>query len=301
VTVSPERGIDDGRYPYETDATGEPEVARDLLKLYLGEVGRIPLLRPSEELALARRVRAGDQEAAEKMIEANLRLVVSIAVRYQGFGLALPDLIQEGSLGLIRAVEKFDPERGNKFSTYATLWIRQSIQRALANKSRTIRLPVDVSQRTLRLRRSDRELEARLGRSPTLVELAADTGMTTKQVLATKQAERTVVSLDAPVGENGFDDFATIVADDSAIDPAESAVQGMRELRLRQMLRRLPDRERRVIELRFGLTDGVVRSLKETGQVVGLSGERVRQVEQLAFQRLTRLMHTHGLAKSSDL
>jgi RNA polymerase primary sigma factor len=256
----------------------------DALQLFLNEVGRHKLLTADEEVALAKRIERGDEQAKEQMVNANLRLVVSIAKRYQGHGLSLLDLIQEGIIGLIRAVEKFDWRKGFKFSTYATWWIRQAVQRGVANKSRTIRIPVHIVEREQRISRAERELLARLGRDPTDKEVAKAARLSEKQVREVRGAARAVTSLDKPIGEEG-----TALGDLFASDrdlPEEEIDVSLREDALRQALEDLPDRARTVLRLRYGLGGDDPRSLESIGRDLGLTRERVRQIEQDALARL---------------
>ena len=256
----------------------------DALQLFLNEVGRHKLLTADEEVVLAKRIERGDAQAKEQMVNANLRLVVSIAKRYQGHGLSLLDLIQEGIIGLIRAVEKFDWRKGFKFSTYATWWIRQAVQRGVANKSRTIRIPVHIVEREQRIARAERELAAKLGREPTDKEVAKAARLSEKQVREVRSAARAVTSLDKPVGEEG-----TALGDLFAGEgdtPEEELDVSLREDALRQALDDLPDRARDVLRLRYGLGGDDPRSLESIGRELGITRERVRQIEQHALARL---------------
>jgi RNA polymerase primary sigma factor len=259
----------------------------DALQLFLNEAARYPLLTAAEEVELAKRVERGEKAAKDRMINSNLRLVVSIAKRYQGHGLTLLDLIQEGIIGLIRAVEKFDWRRGYKFSTYATWWIRQAVQRGVANKSRTIRIPVHIVEREQKIARAERELMAKLERPPTDAEIAKAAKLSTKHVREVRQAARAVTSLDRPLG--GTDDGASLAdllaGDDVPID--EEVHVSLREEAIHRALGQLPEREREVLNLRYGL-DGDVEpvSLEEIGRRLGLTRERVRQIESKALERL---------------
>ena len=257
----------------------------DALQLFLNELRRYPLLSAKEEAELARRIEQGDLEAKERMINSNLRLVVSIAKRYQGQELSLLDLIQEGIFGLIRAAEKFDYRRGFKFSTYATFWIRQAIQRGLANKARTIRIPVHIGQRERRIARAERELSARLGREPSDSEIAEEAELPEAQVEEVRAAARTVTSLDRPVGEDGETAFGDLLEGDGAAMEEEIQVSLAKET-LRRTVSELPEPERRVITLRYGIDGGEPQALRETGRRLGLSAERVRQIEARALRRL---------------
>jgi RNA polymerase primary sigma factor len=262
----------------------------DSLSLFLSEIGRYPLLSAAEEVALAKRIERGDVTAKERMVNSNLRLVVSIAKRYQGRGVPFVDLIQDGTIGLNRAVEKFDYRKGFKFSTYATWWIRQSCQRSLANQGQTIRIPVHVQERQLRLRRADSELRAELGREPTEEELAGRTRLAlhhVQEALATPQAS---VSLERPLGEDGDGELIDLFADEHVDDPVETVSDTLRVESLHQALASLPETERRVLELRFGLGTGVEGTLEHIGRELGVTRERARQLETRALQRLQRLM-----------
>jgi RNA polymerase primary sigma factor len=258
----------------------------DALQLFLNEAARYPLLSAAEEVELAKRIERGEKAAKDRMINSNLRLVVSIAKRYQGHGLSLLDLIQEGIIGLIRAVEKFDWRRGYKFSTYATWWIRQAVQRGVANKSRTIRIPVHIAEREQKIARAERDLMARLERPPTDAEVAKAAKLSTKHVREVRQAARAVTSLDRPVGEEGDASLADLVAGEQV--PLEEEVHvSLREEALHRALRELPDREREVLALRYGLDgDAEPVSLEEIGRRLGLTRERVRQIESKALERL---------------
>jgi RNA polymerase primary sigma factor len=257
----------------------------DALQLFLNELRRYPLLSATEEAELAKRIEQGDLEAKERMINSNLRLVVSIAKKYQGQELSLLDLIQEGIFGLIRASEKFDYRRGFKFSTYATFWIRQAIQRGLANKARTIRIPVHIGQRERRIGRAERQLSARLAREPSDSEIAEEAEMPEAQVEEVRAAARTVTSLDRPVGEDGETAFGDLLENDGAAMEEEIQVSLAKET-LRRTVSELPEPERDVIMLRYGIDGGEPKALRETGRRLGLSAERVRQIEARALKRL---------------
>jgi RNA polymerase primary sigma factor len=257
----------------------------DALQLFLNEIRRYPLLTAQQEVELSKRIEQGDLEAKERMINSNLRLVVSIAKKYQGQELSLLDLIQEGIFGLIRAAEKFDWRKGYKFSTYATFWIRQAIQRGLANKARTIRIPVHIGQRERKIVRAERDLAARLGREPTDDEIAREAELPLDQVEEVREAARTVTSLDRPVGEEGDTAFGDLL--EGGAPPVDQEVElSLSEELLRRTIEELPDTEREVIRLRFGLTGEDPQPLRETGRRLGLSAERVRQIERAALKRL---------------
>jgi RNA polymerase primary sigma factor len=258
----------------------------DSLERFLSEIGRYPLLTKVEEIQLAKRVEAGDMLAKRRMVESNLRLVVSIAKNYRGQGLGFLDLIQEGILGLIRAVEKFDWRRDLKFSTYATWWIRQAVQRSIANSGRTIRLPVHVSDRLRAIERSRRSLEASLGREPTDEEIAKAAELTVDAVAETLSLARKTVSMHEPVGEDGDSELGDMIADPDAGNPEELAEAQLRHEKLREGLGRLGERKRLILELRFGLDGNDPRNLEEIGRIVGLTRERVRQLEAEALREL---------------
>jgi RNA polymerase primary sigma factor len=258
----------------------------DALQLFLNEVGRYPLLTAKEEVELAKRIERGDREAKDRMINSNLRLVVSIAKRYQGHGLTLLDLIQEGIIGLIRAVEKFDWRRGYKFSTYATWWIRQAVQRGVANKAREIRIPVHIVEREQKISRAERELTAKLGRAPDEAEIAKAAKLPPKQVREVREAARAVTSLDKPVGEEESASLGELTAGE-APSPEEQVTVSLAEDTLRRAVAQLPERERDVVKLRYGLNGDVEpASLEEIGRRLGLTRERVRQIEADALERL---------------
>jgi RNA polymerase primary sigma factor len=262
----------------------------DSLHLFFAELGRHPLLTAAEEVALAKRVERGDQAAKERMINSNLRLVVSIAKRYQGRGVPLGDLIQDGTIGLQRAVEKFDWRKGFKFSTYATWWIRQSCQRSLANQGKTIRIPVHVQERQMRIRKVAPQLQASLGRDATPEELARELGLDqhhVEEALATPEA---AVSLDRPIGDDGDGEFGDLIASEHAPDPVEEVAETLQSDGLRFALAHLPEPERRMLELRFGLDGGEGLPLEAIGRELGVSRERVRQLEERALRRLRTLM-----------
>jgi RNA polymerase primary sigma factor len=259
----------------------------DSLQLFLNEIGKYPLLTAAEEVELAKLIERGDVEAKERMINSNLRLVVSIAKRYQGHGLSLLDLIQEGIIGLIRAVEKFDWRRGFKFSTYATWWIRQAVQRGVQNRARTIRVPVHVADLERRAARTERELMGKLERHPTEEEVAAAAKIPLEKLREAREALRTIASLDKPVGENGDATLGDIVVVNGG-DPATELAVGLEDQALARALETLPELERRVIELRFGLGDRDPLSLEKARKELGVSRERLRRLEHEALERLAR-------------
>jgi RNA polymerase primary sigma factor len=272
-------------------------ITADSLQLFLNEIGRYELLTAEEEVELAKRIERGDAEAKEQMINANLRLVVSIAKRYQGHGLSLLDLIQEGIIGLIRAVEKFDWRRGFKFSTYATWWIRQAVQRGVANKSRTIRIPVHIADRERRIGKAERELHATLGRPPTDAEIAKAAKLSVKQVHEVQEAARAVTSLEKPVGEDA--ELGELVAREEAPGPEEEVAVSLREQSLRRALGELPDRERELLELRYGLGGVAPVSIEEASRRLGVSRTRVRELEEKALERLSMMREIESLREAA--
>jgi RNA polymerase primary sigma factor len=301
-----ERGIeltdDCSRAPAEdsTYVNGELATATtDALQLFLNEASRYALLTAAEEVELAKRIERGDREAKDLMINSNLRLVVSIAKKYQGHGLSLLDLIQEGIIGLIRAVEKFDWRRGYKFSTYATWWIRQAVQRGVANKSRTIRIPVHIAEREQKITRAERELTAKLERAPTDAEVAKQAKLSVKNVREVRQAARAVTSLDRPLGEDSDASLGDVVTGEAP--PVEEEVHvSLAEETLRKALDELPERERDVLKMRYGLDgDGEPTSLEEIGRRLSLTRERVRQIESRALQRLALHREVAGLRSAA--
>jgi RNA polymerase primary sigma factor len=269
--------------------------AGDSLQLFLADVGRHKLLTAAEEVALAKRLEKGDLLAKRRMIESNLRLVVSIAKGYRGLGVPFLDLIQEGTLGLNRAVEKFDWRRGFKFSTYATWWIRQSVQRAVANNARTIRVPVHVVERQQKLGRAARRLEVELGRDATREELAEATGLPVQHVDEALSAAQASVSLNQSVGSDDEGELGDLFADREAADPFDEAEESLRKQGVRKALDALPERERRILELRFGF-EGDPWTLEAIGAELGLTRERVRQLEGQALQRLAALRELASVA-----
>jgi len=270
---------------YDNDALSA--VTTDALQLFLREVSRFELLTAEQEVDLAKRIERGDRQAKALMVNANLRLVISIARRYQGNELTLLDLIQEGILGLMRATEKFDWRRGYKFSTYATWWIRQAVERGIANGARMIRLPVYVAEREKRIARAHRRLAPRLGRPPTEEEVAAEAGLTVQQVVELRAAARTVTSLDKPVGE-GETSFGDLLPSDDR-EPAEEVELSLREEVVRKAMAELPDDQRAVLELRFGIAAGMEpRTIDEVVAQLGISRNRVRRLEAAGLARLAR-------------
>ncbi|MCC6643478.1 RNA polymerase sigma factor RpoD [Candidatus Peregrinibacteria bacterium] len=262
------------------------EIANDSIRLYLCEIGKIPLLSAKEEIDLAKRIKKGDQSAKSKLAESNLRLVVSIAKKYIGRGLSFLDLIQEGNIGLFRAVEKFDPERGFKFSTYATWWIRQAITRAIADQARTIRIPVHMVETINKLTHAQRRLVQELGREPSVEELASEMEMDVKKVKHILKISQDIVSLEAPVGTEEDSKLGDFIEDDDAILPQEATNRVLLKENIHEMLQYLSPRERKIIEMRFGLKDGVGHTLEEVGQEFNVTRERIRQIEAKVLQKL---------------
>ena len=266
--------------------TDMKEIANDSIRLYLCEIGKVQLLTAKEEIDLAKRIRKGDQTAKTRLAEANLRLVVSIAKKYIGRGLSFLDLIQEGNIGLFRAVEKFDPDRGFKFSTYATWWIRQAITRAIADQARTIRIPVHMVETINKLTHAQRRLVQELGREPLVEELAAEMDMDVKKVRHILKISQDIVSLEAPVGTEEDSKLGDFIEDDDALSPAEATNRQLLKENIREMLQYLTPRERKIIEMRFGLIDGVGHTLEEVGKEFNVTRERIRQIEAKVLQKL---------------
>jgi RNA polymerase primary sigma factor len=275
------------------DLSVEPSL--DSLRLYLREIGKVPLLTADQEVYLAKKIERGDMRAKTQMIEANLRLVVSIAKGYLGRGLSFLDLIQEGSLGLIRAVEKFDYRKGYKFSTYATWWIRQAVTRAIADKARTIRIPVHMVEKLNKVVHIERQLVQRLGREPRPEEIAEELEMTTEEVREILRMAQHPVSLEKPIGEEEDSELGDFVEDEQAESPFDSASLTLRRTDIEQALSSLPERERRVIELRFGLDGSQPRTLEEVGKAFGVTRERIRQIENNTLKKLETLPEAQGL------
>jgi RNA polymerase primary sigma factor len=278
VTETP---VETGRGTYDGDTA---------IKLYLREVGQVKLLTPAEEIALAARIKKGDKRAREHMIKANLRLVVKIARDYEGIGLPLLDLISEGNIGLMKAVERFDPAKGGKLSTYASWWIKQSIKRALANQSKTIRLPVHLVDKISKMRRTAMKLQEEFGREPTDEELAEEMQTTPARVAAMRMASIRPTSLDAPIGDDDSNSYSEIVQDENAIDPYENledkTVNGM----LEEMVTKLDSREATILRFRFGLDGGNEKTLEEVGEKFGVTRERVRQIQNIALRKLRKMI-----------
>ena len=271
------------------------------IRLYLREIGQVKLLTPQEEIELAAKIKKGDKKAREHMIKANLRLVVKIARDYEGIGLPLLDLISEGNIGLMKAVERFDPAKGGKLSTYGSWWIKQSIKRALANQSKTIRLPVHLVDKISKMRRTAMKLQEDLGREPTDEELAAELGTTAARVTQMRTASIRPASLDAPVGDDGSNSYSEMVEDERAVNPyeelEEKTVTGM----LQDMVKHLDDREATILRYRFGLDGGNERTLEEVGEKFGVTRERVRQIQNLALRKLRKMIERLEKSKPKEL
>jgi RNA polymerase primary sigma factor len=277
----------------ELDLTVEPSL--DSLRLYLRSIGRVELLTANQEIELAKRIEKGDMGAKRHMVEANLRLVVSIAKGYLGRGLSFLDLIQEGSLGLIRAVEKFDYRRGYKFSTYATWWIRQAVTRAIADKARTIRIPVHMVEKLNRVVHVERQLVQRLGREPEADEIAAELQITVREVRDILRVAQMPVSLEKPVGDEDESELGDFVADDQTEEPFEAATENLQREDIQRALNALPERERQVIELRYGLRGHEPLTLEEVGRAFGVTRERIRQIENNTLKKLKQLPEAQRL------
>jgi RNA polymerase primary sigma factor len=277
----------------ELDLTVEPSL--DSLRLYLRSIGRVELLKASEEIELARRIEKGDMTAKRHMVEANLRLVVSIAKGYLGRGLSFLDLIQEGSLGLIRAVEKFDYRRGYKFSTYATWWIRQAVTRAIADKARTIRIPVHMVEKLNRVTHVERQLVQRFGREPEPAEIAAELQISVREVRDIFRVAQMPISLEKPVGDEEESELGDFVADETTEEPFETATENLQREDIQRALDALPERERQVIELRYGLRGHEPLTLEEVGRAFGVTRERIRQIENNTLKKLKQLPEAQRL------
>ena len=277
----------------EVDLSVEPSM--DSLRLYLRSIGRVDLLTADQEVELAKRIERGDMAAKQHMVEANLRLVVSIAKGYLGRGLTFLDLIQEGSLGLIRAVEKFDYRRGYKFSTYATWWIRQAVTRAIADKARTIRIPVHMVERLNKVKHAERQLVQKLGREPEPKEIAAELEMTVAEVREMQRLNQNPVSLDKPIGDEEDSEIGDFIPDETTEEPFERATATLRREDVERALAALPERERQVIQLRYGLTGQEPLTLEEVGRAFGVTRERVRQIETNTLRKLKRLPEAQRL------
>jgi RNA polymerase primary sigma factor len=275
---------EDGAREWDTS-----EISTDTLQLFLKDIGRVPLLTAAQEVELSKRIEHGDHAAKQAMVEANLRLVVSIAKRYRNQGLPFLDLIQEGTIGLVRAAEKFDWRKGYKFSTYATWWIRQAVARAIADKGRTIRMPVHVVEKLNKIHRSERKLRAEFAREPTSQEIAADLDLSIDEVDAIRRSAQTPVSLEKPVGDEDESEFGHFLTDETAPLPDEAAETTLRREALRAILGRLSERERAVLELRYGLDGQQPRTLDEVGRAFNVTRERIRQIEHQSLKKLRAL------------
>jgi RNA polymerase primary sigma factor len=271
------------------------------IRLYLREIGQVKLLTPQEEIELAARIKKGDKKAREHMIKANLRLVVKIARDYEGIGLPLLDLISEGNIGLMKAVERFDPKKGGKLSTYGSWWIKQSIKRALANQSKTIRLPVHLVDKISRMRRTAMKLQEDLGREPTDEELAAELGTTAARVAQMRAASIRPASLDAPVGDDESNNFSEIVEDERAVNPYDELEDKTVVNMLQDMVKHLDEREATILRYRFGLDGGSEKTLEEVGAKFGVTRERVRQIQNLALRKLRKMIERLEKTKPKDL
>jgi RNA polymerase primary sigma factor len=300
ASVSIERAADKragGTVPLDL----RPDVTTDGLQLFFKGIGKVQLLSAQEEVDLAKRIERGSFEAKQKMVESNLRLVVSIAKNYRNQGLPFLDLIQEGTIGLVRATEKFDHRRGFKFSTYATWWIRQAVARALADKARTIRIPVHIFEKLNKIGRAERKLTTGLGREPTAEEIAEVTGIEPEEVESIKRSALVPISLEKPVGDEEQSEFGQLIADEHAESPYERAVESLTQEAVRAALENLSYRERRVLELRYGLGDERPRTLGEVGRAFNVTRERIRQIENQALKKLQNLDQTQKLRDDVDI
>ena len=284
--------------PAPVDDVALASATTDTLQLFLNEIGRHRLLTPDEEIELAKRIERGDLDAKDRMINANLRLVVSIAKKYQGSELTLLDLIQEGILGLIRAVEKFDWRRGYRFSTYATWWIRQAVERGMDAKARTIKLPINLVRNQRKVARAENQLATKLDRPPTDAEVAAEAQIPLDELRALRDAARTVTSLDRPLGDGEDAAFGDLLAGDGPM-PEDLVHVSLSEQTLRRALDELPDRERTVVEMRYGISGGEPTPLREIGRQLGITPERVRQIESRALGRLGRMRELEALRQAA--
>jgi RNA polymerase primary sigma factor len=285
--------VDEEQLPSQDRAPSDSD--SEALDLFLRNIGKVPLLTAKQEKELSRRIERGDLRAKEHMIEANLRLVVSIAKRYRNQGLPFLDLIQEGTIGLVRAVEKFDHRKGFKFSTYATWWIRQAIARGLADKGRTIRIPVHIVEKLNKISRTERKLLSELGRDPTIEEIAAKTGIDPEEVDSIKRSSQIPVSLERPVGDEEDSEFGAFIPDDRNPSPEELAAEVLTREALNEALSNLSYRERRVLELRYGLGGEKPHRLDETGKALNMTRERTRLLEEEAMRALARIAEAQRL------
>jgi RNA polymerase primary sigma factor len=279
----------------------KPDITTDSLQLFLKDIGKVQLLSAQEEVDLAKRIERGDLDAKQKMVESNLRLVISIAKNYRNQGLPFLDLIQEGTIGLVRAAEKFDYRKGFKFSTYATWWIRQAVARALADKARTIRIPVHIVEKLNKIRRAERSLVTALGREPTPEEIADVTGIDPEEVDSIKRSAQAPISLEKPAGDEEGSEFGQFIADERAESPYEHAVEILTKEALREALENLSYRERRVLELRYGLGGEHPRTLDEIGRTFNVTRERIRQIENQSLKRLQSLAEAQKLRDDVEI
>jgi len=279
----------------EAEEKVDPEFSADSLQLFLKDVGKVDLLTAAREVELAKRIERGDHRAKQEMVEANLRLVVSIAKRYRNQGLPFLDLIQEGTIGLVRAAEKFDWRKGYKFSTYATWWIRQAVARALADKARTIRMPVHVVEKLNKILRTERKLRAEKGREPTAAEIALELDLSVEEVESIRRTSQTPVSLEKPVGDEEESEFGQFIEDEHTPLPEEAADTAFRAAALAKCLGSLNYRERRVLELRYGLNGEQPRTLDEVGRAFQVTRERIRQIENQGLKKLRALAESNKL------
>ena len=302
IKVSPDAERSDGRRGRRRKKEAldlKPDMTTDSLQLFLKDIGKVRLLTAQEEVDLAKRIERGDLDAKQKMVESNLRLVVSIAKNYRNQGLPFLDLIQEGTLGLVRAAEKFDYRKGFKFSTYATWWIRQAIARALADKARTIRIPVHVVEKLNKIGRAERKLVTELGREPTPEEIADVTGIDPEEVDSIKRSAQSPVSLEKPVGDEEESEFGQFIADEKAESPFDRAADLLTKEALKESLESLSYRERRVLELRYGLGGEHPRTLDEVGRTFNVTRERIRQIENQSLKKLQGLNEAQKLREAT--
>jgi RNA polymerase primary sigma factor len=290
-----------GRHKPKTSLDLKPDMTTDSLQLFLKDIGKVRLLTAQEEVDLAKRIERGDLDAKQKMVESNLRLVVSIAKHYRNQGLPFLDLIQEGTIGLVRAAEKFDYRKGFKFSTYATWWIRQAIARALADKARTIRIPVHIVEKLNKIGRAERKMVTELGREPTAEEIAEVTGIEPEDVHSIKRSAQAPISLEKPVGDEEESAFGQFIADERAESPYERAVEILTKEALREALENLGYRERRVLELRYGLGGERPRTLDEVGRTFNITRERIRQIEMQSLNKLQNLREAQRLRDDVEI
>jgi RNA polymerase primary sigma factor len=290
VAANTPRILGTGDRAAETPLDLKPDITTDSLQLFLNTLGKVPLLTKAQEIALTKRIERGDLDAKHRMVEANLRLVVAYAKNYRNRGLPFLDLIQEGTIGLVRATEKFDYRRGYKFSTYATWWIRQALSRALADKSRTIRIPVHVNDKLTKIRQAERRLETKLGRDPSVAEIAEAAGVEPEEVDLVKRSAQMPVSLDMAVGDDKTSELGSLIADQSEESPHDHAADTLTGEAVREALKNLSYRERRVLELRYGLGDEQPRTLVALATVFELTTERVRQIELKSLRKLRALI-----------